>query len=494
MSKVFPRSAGVLLHPTSLPSPHGIGDLGDGARAFVDWLHAGNLKRWQILPIVPPGPGASPYSSPSAFAGNPWLIDLQALVRDGLLSPADLETAPAFNPDRCEFARVMAWKGPLLKKAARALVADRRHAAALAQFRAENTWVDDFALFTSLRKAHADKPWWTWGQDLATRKPAALDESRHVLRDAIDDVVAEQYLFDVQWRALRTYCAARGVSIIGDIPIYVDHDSADVWVNRAQFHLDDTGKPLFVAGCPPDAFSALGQLWGNPIYRWDVMADDKHAFWVARIKRLLTLVDVVRLDHFRAFSAYWEIPAGAADARGGRWVQGPGLAVFKDLSEALGPLPLLLEDLGVIDDKVHALREATGLPGMAVLQFAYGDKGDHPFLPHNHVPNTVVYTGTHDNDTTLGYWRTAPEHAKDRLRRTLAVSGNDVVWDLIRAAFGSVAHTAIVPMQDVLTLDSGARMNMPGTDVDNWGWRVRRDAFHRNLSNRLAELVELYGR
>lgn len=488
----FPRSGGILLHPTSLPSPHGVGDLGAGARAFVRWLQAAGLTRWQVLPLVPPGPGGSPYSSPSAMAGNPLLIDLAALVEQGFLDKADV-VAPAFSLDVIDWAGVIPWKFERLRKATQRMLATTAGRARVDRFLEEHPWALDHALFMALKERRDGQPWTAWPKELALRSLAAIETAKVELAPRILEIGAEQCLFDEQWRSLRAYCADHGVTIIGDIPIYVDLDSVDVWTHRDQFLLSADGVPLGVSGVPPDAFTENGQLWGNPLYDWKRMKQDGHRWWIARMKRVLSLCDVVRIDHFRAFAAYWAVPYGDEDARGGAWVKGPGLAVFEDIKEALGDLPIILEDLGVITPDVEALRDATGLPGMKVLQFAFGDP-DGAYLPHNHVPNSVVYTGTHDNDTALGYWKNAPDYVKEHIRRYLARDGSDFVWDLIRTCFASVGHTAIVPMQDVLALDSGARMNMPGSDSGNWAWRVRDGAFHENLSSRLRDLAGLYAR
>lgn len=492
-TSTFPRSGGVLLHPTSLPSRHGIGDLGRGAFAFVDWLKDAGLTRWQVLPLVPAGPGGSPYSSPSAFAANPLLIDLEDLVERGLLDAADIAGVD-FNPDRIDWARVLPWKTERLQRATRRMASTDTGRVKIEVFQQRHPWVADHALFLALRERFDGKGWFDWPAPLANREPAALEAARVELQPRLLQLVAEQCLFDEQWTRLRAHCAQQGVTIIGDIPIYVDFDSVDVWANRDQFLLGNDGRPLGVSGCPPDAFTEAGQLWGNPLYDWKKMKADGHRWWIARMRRVLSLCDVVRIDHFRAFAAYWAIPHGAPDARGGQWVKGPGKAVFDDIEAALGKLPVILEDLGVITPDVEALREATGLPGMKVLQFAFGEGPDAAYLPHNHVPNAVVYTGTHDNDTALGYWHTAPEWMKEHVKSYLAIDGHDFVWDFIRTAFASVAHTAIVPMQDVLALDGGARMNMPGSDSGNWAWRVRIEAFHHSLASRLRRLAELYGR
>jgi 4-alpha-glucanotransferase len=490
----FPRSGGILLHPTSLPSPHGIGDLGAGARSFVRWLKDAGLSRWQVLPLVPPGPGGSPYSSPSALAGNPLMIDLQQLAGEGFLDAGDV-VDPGFGLDTIDWARVIPWKNERLRKATARMIANAAGRKRVDAFLEKEPWVREHGLFMALKERFDNKAWTTWPSELALRTPAAVEKARAELAPRILEIVAEQCLFDEQWRSLRAYCATQGVTIVGDIPIYVDLDSVDVWTQRDQFLLSPEGKPLGVAGVPPDAFTELGQLWGNPLYDWKRMKQDGHKWWVSRMKRVLSLCDVVRIDHFRAFAAYWAVPFGDEDARGGTWVKGPGLAVFDDIKKALGgDLPIILEDLGVITPDVEELRDATGLPGMKVLQFAFGEGPDAAYLPHNHVPNCVIYTGTHDNNTSLGYWRAAPEHVKEHIRRYLARDGGDFVWDFIRTAFASVAHTAIVPMQDVLCLDEGARFNMPGSDSGNWAWRVRDAAFHHSLSSRLRDLAELYDR
>lgn len=491
------RAAGLLLHPTSLPSPHGIGDLGDGAIRFIDWLAEAGLTRWQVLPLVPAGPGNSPYATLSALAGNPMLIDLTALAADGLL-PRDSVAGTGFALDRVDFDRVVPYKDALLERAADALWVGANPAlkAELEAFAHDpkNAWAHETAKFLALREARGRRAWWDWEPELKRREPAAIEAALRSVRREVDVHLARFFLFERQWARVRAHAHGKGVRIIGDVPIYVDRDSVDVWSNQEQFRLDADGNPEAVAGVPPDFFSELGQLWGNPLYRWDAMAKDGHAWWVRRLKRSLEQVDVVRLDHFRGFSAYWEVPADAPDAREGTWVRGPGKVLFDDLQKALGALPLIAEDLGVIDDDVEALRDEVGLPGMRILQFAFGGKPSHAFLPHNHVRKSVVYTATHDNDTTLGWWQTTSEPIRDHVRRYLAVSGHDVVWDLIRACFASVADLAIVPLQDVLCLDQGSRMNTPGLAEGNWGWRVRVQAFNAPLASRLRQMAALYGR
>ncbi len=491
----FPRGAGVLLHPTSLPSRHGIGDVGAGARAFVDWLQAAGCQRWQILPLVPVGGGWSPYASLSSLAGNPMLIDLDDLVGRGALAPIDVEPGSSFHQDKVDWHRVVEWKSAVLQRACDRLASTSAGQELIGKFRAAQPWVDDDALFIALRQKHKLQPWWQWPKALKDREPEALDRARADLTPAIERRIVEQALFNDQWHQLKSYAGHRGVSFIGDIPIYVADDSADVWSNRHLFQLGDNGQPTHVAGCPPDAFSETGQWWGSPLYNWDAMKREHHKWWVARLQRNLELTQIVRIDHFRGFAGYWSIPATAKDARGGTWVDGPGMALFEDIQKALGKdLPVIAEDLGVITDDVVEVRDTVGLPGMKILQFAFGAGSDNAYLPHAHVPNSVVYTGTHDNDTTLGWWRSANDHTKDHVRRYFGRDGNDVVWDFIRACMQSPAHTAIIPFQDILTLDSGARLNTPGLTDGNWAWRVRLDAFHPNLSARLREAVELGGR
>jgi 4-alpha-glucanotransferase len=472
-----------------------VGDLGPSARRFLDWLADAGVTLWQILPLVPPGPGESPYATTAALAGNPWLIDLEGLAAEGLLTAEDL-VAPDFPLDDLDSQAMKAFKAPRLARAADALLAGAHPAFAKAceAFRKAHPWVDEAALFIALKADHDGQPWWLWGPGLPERDPAALAAARKRLAVEVEREAVLQFLFDHQWQALRQHAANRGIRIIGDVPIYVDRDSVDVWANRDQFRLDEAGNPVAVAGVPPDFFSDLGQLWGNPLYDWERMAADGHAWWVRRLRRARELTDFVRLDHFRGFAAFWEVPADAPDARGGRWVEGPGRALFDDIREALGELPLIAEDLGVIDEPVVALRDGLGLPGMRVLQFAFGEAPDHPFLPHNYVEHTVAYTATHDNNTTLGWWQDTSAHVRDHVRRYLAVSGQDVVWDMIRATFASVATMAIVPLQDVLCLDGRSRMNSPGVGEGNWGWRVRAQAFNTSLAARLRALSTLYGR
>ncbi|MEZ4267232.1 MAG: 4-alpha-glucanotransferase [Myxococcota bacterium] len=488
------RTAGVLLHPTSLPGPHGIGELGAEARAFVDWLGDAGVGRWQVLPLVPPGAGHSPYATPAALAMDPRLIDPRELVRDGLLD--SVPPAPRLSPDRADFDASAAFKAPLLRAATERLLSGADHplAAALAAFRRTSDWVDDASLFLALRGVYGGAPWWAWPAPIRDRDATALAEARRTHAAAVDHEVALQFLVARQWDALRAHAHARGVRVIGDLPIYVDLDSVDVWAARDQFQLHPDGSPRAVAGVPPDYFSETGQLWGNPLYDWEQMARDGYGFWRRRLARTFEQVDIVRIDHFRAFAAYWEVPAGAPDARGGRWVDGPGRALFDALASSIGDSPIIAEDLGIVGPEVHALLDAVGFPGMKVLHFAFGGGADNAYLPHNHVTNCVVYSGTHDNDTTVGWWQHASEPVRDHVRRYLRTDGSDIADVMCRAALGSVADTAVVPLQDVLGLGGDARMNVPGLAHGNWSWRVRGDAFNPATASRLRELTTLFDR
>lgn len=486
------RAAGVLLHPTSLPSPHGIGDLGDEAYRFIDWLADAGMRWWQILPLVPPGAGNSPYSSWSAFCGSPWLIDLRDLAEAGLID--DLPRARPHGPVDYEAAKAL--KAPRLKEAAARLMATADHPwrEALEDFRAAQPWVADAALFYALKQNAGDQPWWRWPAALRDRQPKALDRMRRTLSAEVDEVVVLQFFFERQWQKLRAYAHSKGVGVIGDVPIYVDADSADVWCNRDIFHLNELGERLTLAGVPPDAFSATGQLWGNPTYDWDRLAEQGYGWWVDRMRRTFEQVDKVRIDHFRGFAAWWAVPAGADDARSGCWRPGPGEKLFDALRAALGELPIIAEDLGVIDDEVIRLRDAVGLPGMKILQFAFGEDASQPYLPHNHTEHAVVYTGTHDNNTTGGWWAEAPEQVRDHVRRYFAFDGHDVIWRLTQAALASVCELAVIPMQDLLFLGAEARMNTPAQPSGHWAWRMPAQALTPDRAASLRHLTGLYGR
>jgi 4-alpha-glucanotransferase len=506
--KAARRTSGILLHPTSLPGRHGIGDLGPAAYAFLDFLVSAGQTLWQVLPLGPTGYGDSPYQCLSAFAGNPRLISLERLADGGLLDPADL--APAAFPEReTDYAAALAFKGPRLQKAFDHFRAgadpESRHA--FEAFCAEQAaWLDDFALFVAVKAAHDDRAWTEWDPPIRSREPRALAEWRAREADAIERVKFEQHVFFAQWDALRAACHARDVRLFGDVPIFVAHDSADVWAHPELFRLKKDGRPEVVAGVPPDYFSATGQLWGNPLYRWDVMAKDGYQWWISRLRAALHQVDLVRLDHFRGFEAYWEVPAGEKTAVKGRWVKGPGAALFEALAKALGSLPIVAENLGVITPEVEALRRRFGFPGMAILQFAFGsDSQANTFIPHNLEHDVAAYTGTHDNDTTVGWWtssgsgdstRSQDDVASERAFaiKYLEAEGKPIHWAFIRALMGSVAHIAVVPLQDVLGLGSEARMNLPGRPDGNWGWRFAEGDLRPEHSDRLRDLAELYGR
>ena len=490
------RVAGVLLHPTSLPSLYGIGDLGDELIAFLDWAASAGIGLWQVLPLNPPGYGNSPYGCLSSVAGNPLLISPQRLLQDGLITSEVVGAVPHFDDQHVEFDAVRIWKGRLLRAAWERFhsgdwPAMRRE---LSHFEAEEReWLDDFALYMAIKERQDFSPWWEWSGGLAHREPAALKKARRELNSEVRFQKFIQFLFFRQWRTVREAAASRNITIMGDVPIYVAHDSADVWANRELFQLDEQGAPIVVAGVPPDYFSATGQRWGNPLYRWDALQQTGYRWWITRIRTNLEMTDLVRLDHFRGFAAYWEIPAHEPTAIHGRWMPGPGKALFDALRAALGGLPLVAEDLGFITPEVHELRHLTGLPGMRVLQFGFGQP-DSPHLPHRFESRSVVYTGTHDNDTARGWFERAPENERELARVYLGDDCRDFSWALIRAAYTSVADTAIVPIQDVLGLGSEARMNTPGDPLHNWRWRLAAGTLARDLAERLRRLAEITGR
>ena len=486
------RASGVLLHPTALPGRYGIGELGDEARQFLAFLRAAGQRLWQVLPLGPTGYGDSPYQSFSAFAGNPLLIGTDRLLRDGLLTPDDLADLPDFPTERVDFGPVIEYKRTVLRRAYTRFAA-RGDLRQLHEWHAP--WLADFALFMALKDDHDGAVWSAWAPELARRQPAALDAARQRLADDIGFHRFCQYRFFQDWGDLKREANAAGVRIIGDLPIFVAYDSADVWADQGLFFLNAAGRPSVVAGVPPDYFSATGQLWGNPLYRWAVQARDDFAWWVARLRLALALFDLARIDHFRGFEAYWEIPAGEQTAINGRWVPGPGAPFFAAVQAQLGRLPIIAEDLGLITPAVVALRERFGLPGMAVLQFAPSDP-QNVYLPHNHERNSVVYTGTHDNDTTRGWWPTTTAVERAFAQRYLGrpITEETVAAEFIRLALGSVAQTAIVPLQDVLNLDAAARMNIPGTAGGNWGWRYAAGALTPTIATWLRDLTELYAR
>ncbi len=493
----YERLAGILLHPTSLPGPDGIGDLGPESYRWIDFLSATGCGLWQILPLGPTGFGDSPYQCFSAFAGNPYLVSPALLLDDGLLTRADPTDRPSFPSERVDYGPVIQWKLTLLDRAFARLQTPALAALRIAfeQFcTEEDYWLRDYALFMTLKDEYGGLPWNQWPQPLRQRQPQALESFWQQRQEPISRHCFRQFLFFRQWKALRAVANRRGIRIIGDIPIFVAADSADAWSHPELFYFDAAGQPKVVAGVPPDYFSATGQLWGNPLYNWRAHRRSGYAWWIERFKATLNLVDIIRLDHFRGFAGYWEIPAGKPTAEVGRWVTGPGADFFTAIQQALHGLPLIAEDLGEITSDVIELRERFHLPGMKVFQFAFASDADDPFLPHNYPTNCVAYTGTHDNDTTIGWYQTAPEVERDFCRRYLARSGQDVAWDMIRGVWSSVAAMTLAPMQDFLRLGGEARMNFPGRPSGNWTWRLSPNALSPELGNQIRELNHLYGR
>ena len=492
------RSAGVLLHPTSLPGSYGIGCLDENAVTFLEFLAAAGFKSWQICPLGPTGYGDSPYQCFSAFAGNPYLIDVAALVRAGLLTADAVRPLQALGADRVEFGELYNVKWPILFQAHDAFVRGKRKIQPYGDFetfrRQHAAWLPDYARFTALKEHFKGRPWWEWPAEVRTAAGSRKTPVPRHLAARSEAFEFIQYLFFGQWNQLRARAAQLGITIIGDTPIFAALDSADVWASPQYFQLDPkTSRPVAVAGVPPDYFSADGQLWGNPLYDWPAHAADGYAWWIARLRANFTLFDVVRIDHFRGFESYWSIPAGSATAKPGHWVPGPGLDFFRAIQAALPDAKLIAEDLGVLTPDVMALREATGLPGMAVLQFAFGGGADNLYLPHNHRANSVVYPGTHDNDTTRGWYATVDAKTSDHVRRYLRVDGRDISGDFLRSAYSSVCNLAVIPLQDLLGLGSAARFNSPGRPEGNWAWRFRSEQLAALLAGSGAYLRELAG-
>lgn len=488
------RRAGVLLHPTSLPGSGGIGTLGRELYRFLDFLSRAGFSLWQVLPLTPPAAGDSPYSAYSAFAGNPLLIDLEALIEEGDL-PAGTPLGD-FPSDQVDFAAVSLHKEQLLAAAAEHFFAQGHtpRLEAFWHFCDTTYWLHDYALYQALKRHHRGLAWTRWPAGVALRDPDACKQASAALGTAIGVQKYQQWQFWRQWQRVQSYAAERGIGIIGDLPIFVAHDSADVWCNRDLFLLDSHGRPTLVAGVPPDYFSSTGQLWGNPLYDWGAMSRDRYGWWIARIRQLLDQFDLVRIDHFRGFEASWQVPATARTAVKGVWVPGPGADFFKRVQDVFGRLPFIAEDLGVITPQVEALRDQFGLPGMKILQFAFDSDAANPYLPHNHVPNSVVYTGTHDNDTTYGWSESLSPAVRKLMADYLGMTGGTPAEDLIRTSLMSVAGIAILPMQDLLQLTSEARMNMPGTAHGNWGWRMQPDWETSNLVSGFEQLLIRYGR
>jgi 4-alpha-glucanotransferase len=490
------RAAGVLLHVTSLPGPHGMGDFGPAAFGFVDWLASAGQRLWQWLPSTPIGPGDSPYQGVSAFAGSQWMVALEPLVERGWLTPPALPEA-GFDPFRVDFGRVLPWREAQLRAAAQGFfsLGTAAEQSAYAAWRdAQADWLADYALFMAVRSPRGGQPWWEWPEPLKRRDPAALAAAREEFAVEIEFWNFVQWCFAWQCEALRAHARARDVSIVGDLPIFVAHDSADVWARPDLYFLDEDFNTTVVAGVPPDELGPEGQRWGNPLYRWDRMAAEDFAWWTARVKRALDSADVVRIDHFRGFSGYYEIPASSPTAKEGRWVPAPGMDLFEAIGRALGPLPIIAEDLGFITEDVHALRQAFDFPGMKILQFAFGGDGNHEFLPHTYPRRTIVYTGTHDNETVRGWWEQASERERAFCAAYLGCDGHDVHWRMLQAACNSVAAMAIYPLQDVLGLGGAHRMNRPGQGEGNWGWRFDWPMVDGGVAGRLAAVAATSGR
>ncbi len=492
----LPRSSGILLHPTSLPGAHGSGDLGNDARRFVDWLQEAGQSLWQILPLGGIGPGNSPYMSNSAFAGNVLLVDLEELHVKGWLTDADMANRPAFPCQRVGFGEMIPHRMSMLERAGKRFFSgtDANDRAAFGAFCVRQAdWLDDYALFMALDE-HFQRPWCDWEPGLARRDATALAAATRAHAERVDFWKFCQWCFFRQWLLLKSYANERGVRIVGDAPIFIAYQSAEVWSNPGLFELDADGRQTVVAGVPPDNFSATGQRWGNPLYKWSAHAAQGYAWWISRAQRIFELVDIVRIDHFRGFAGYWEIDASQPTAQHGRWVPGPGTALFEALEQAIGPMPIIAEDLGLITPDVDALRKQFHFPGMRVLQFAFETDSRNHFLPHNYAADTVVYTGTHDNDTTVGWWQTASPHERQHVADYFATDGHDIHWTLIRASCASIADTCIHPMQDVLGLGSEHRMNHPGRESGYWEWRFTWDQVNAVHTARLRQLANLYRR
>lgn len=504
---IYQRCSGILLHIVSLPSEHGIGDLG-AAEEFINFLSTTGQTIWQVLPVGPTGYADSPYQCFSAFAGNPLLINLFDLLQQGLLDQADLNLAAKMPADFIDYEQVIAFKKPLLRKAARKFLKDNNDQSGAFKLFCKNNamWLDDYALFMAAKDFHGGTVWIEWDSGLRVRDRNALEKWRQKLLPEVEAYQFEQFEFFRQWSQLKNRCRDRRIRIMGDIPIYVAHDSADVWSHPEMFQLDERGTPMVVAGVPPDYFSANGQLWGNPIYRWDVLELSGYQWWIDRFRSSFDLFDLVRLDHFRGFEAYWEVPAGATTAIGGKWVKGPGRKLFEVLRKELGDLPIIAENLGVITPEVEAIQREFGFPGMSILQFAFGNDPQGPsFRPHNYSRELAAYTGVHDNDTTIGWWtsrgtgesiRTAEDIRKEHefAKEYLGFENTPINWALIRTVLASVAVIAIVPLQDILGLGSEARMNLPGTVSGNWKWRYRKGAITPEMQGRMKMLTQIYDR
>lgn len=493
---IFNRASGILVHPTSFPSRYGIGDLGDGAYQFIDFLVQSNQKLWQVLPMTPTGFGNSPYQAFSSFAGQPLIISPSLLLTKGLLKEDDITDIPEHNPKWIDYDLIIPWKIKLLRKAYHRFKQKKVPLEYLAFLKDEAHWLEDYALYMALKEDQKDQTWVDWDKKFKSLNNTMRKTCKKRFRDSIGFYYFMQYIFYSQWTDLRTYANERGIKIIGDLPIFCSIDSADVWANKELFELHKDGSPINVAGVPPDYFSETGQHWGNPLYYWAAHKRTGYAWWIKRIQAQLRVTDYVRIDHFRGFESFWSIPASETTALNGKWIEGPGADFFQAVTNTMGDsLPIIAEDLGLITDDVYALRDEFNLPGMKVLQFAFDNPSDNPLLPHAfESANCVCYSGTHDNDTTAGWYHEASCESKDKARRYLNTDGNNISWDFIRACFGTVAHTAIVPIQDILSEGSDARMNRPGTATGNWSYRFTADQLTDELTQRLKDITLLYGR
>jgi len=493
----FPRESGILLHPTSLPGPHGIGDFGEDAFRFIDWLERAGQRLWQVMPLGPTGVGNSPYSSLSAFAGNPLFVSLEWLVGDGLLTPDELRVDLPFPGHTVDYDRVVPFRMDRLRRAYASFqtgAAPDLYDAFEAYLHEAPVWLHDFAMFVAIKDALGGGWWLDWPLDIRTRQPDAMASWGDRLQDDIRFHSFVQFLFQHQWQRVRQYANERGIRIIGDIPIFVALDSADVWSSQDQFQIDAAGHPTFVAGVPPDYFSATGQLWGNPTYDWAAMKVTGYSWWVERLRATRAMVDIIRIDHFRGFAAAWHVPYGSETAEHGHWEKAPGGEVFAAVRRALGEFPVIVEDLGLITPDVVSLREILDLPGMDVLHFAFDGDPDNMYLPHNVRRHSVMYTATHDNQTTVGWFAGLGEDDRNRVRHYLGHAADDIAWDLLRLAWASVAHTAIAPMQDILRLGDESRMNTPATSTGNWAWRMTPEQLDPLLANGVRDMTQAYGR
>lgn len=489
------RASGILLPISSIPSAYGIGAFSKEAYEFVDFLEKSGQSYWQILPLGPTGYGDSPYQSFSTFAGNPYYIDLEELIRAGLITKEQCDDCDwGEGGSYVDYEKIYLSRFKILKKAF-----ENSHLEEDGGFRdfvKENEfWLSDYALYMAVKDAHEGKSWSEWEEGIRLRKPEAISEYGEKLREEILFYEFQQYLFDTQWQRLKKYANGKGIKIIGDIPIYVAFDSADTWANPELFQFDENGMPTGVAGCPPDAFSATGQLWGNPLYRWDYHKETEYAWWIRRISYCYKLYDVVRIDHFRGFDEYYNIPFGDTTAEFGRWEKGPGYDLFKVMKKKIGNKPVIAEDLGFLTPTVNQLLKKSGYPGMKVLQFAFDSREESDYLPHNYTANSVVYTGTHDNDTTAGWYQSISRRDRGFAKKYLDIKNNkEIQWHFIRAALGSVSNTAVIPMQDYLGLGSEARINVPSTLGTNWKWRMVKGQISEELAAKIYDMCKLYGR